>query len=98
MGREQAPRNAALFTTTPDWGTNNDNTYVMRMFGAGNDDGGQSNSRPYFIDAMTSGATTPFPVTQGMVILPAVAAQDGASVAMHCTWTVVLSTSLSGIT
>ena len=97
-GSEQAPRNAALFTTTPDWGTNNDNTYVMRMFGAGNDDGGQSNSRPYFIDAMTSGATTPFPVTQGMVILPAVAAQDGASVAMHCTWTIVLSTSLSGIT
>ena len=99
-GGEQAPRNAALFTTTPDWGTANDNTYVMRFYGQGNDNGGQSNSRPYFIDATTGGTATgnPFSVTKGMVILPAVAAQDSASVAMHCTWTVVLATSLSGTT
>jgi len=93
-GAESDPRNAALFTSTLDWGTGNVNTMTLRFFGAGNDDGGISNSRPYFIN----GIGEPLAVSRGDVIMPAISAQDGGSIANQCTWTVVLATTLSGTT
>jgi|TARA_R110001583_G_scaffold141380_3_gene293510 hypothetical protein len=93
-GSESDPRNAALFTSTLDWGTGNVNTMTLRFFGAGNDDGGSSNSKPYFIN----GIGEPLAVSRGDVIMPAISAQDGGSVANQCTWTVVLATTLSGTT
>ena len=93
-GGESSPRNAALFTSTLDWGTSNANTMTLRFFGAGDDDGGTSNSKPYFIN----GIGEPLAVSRGDVIMPAVSAQDGGSIAFQCTWTVVLATTLSGTT
>ena len=98
-GSASSPRNAGLFVGTPDWGTTNSTPFYLRAFGAGDDEGGAANSKPYKIDGMLgSGSTVPFAVSKDMQVLPAMCAYDTDNVAAQCTWTVVFKTAVSGTT
>lgn len=92
-GGEVNPRDVAVFVGTPDIGTTNSSTYRQRAFAAGDDDGGQSNSRPYTTNVTLA---TPYSLSAGNVIMPAVCNSTGSStVSMQGNFTIIIRTALT---
>ena len=92
-GAEVNPRDVAVFVGTPDIGTANSSTYRQRAFAAGDDDGGQSNSKPYTTNVTLA---TPFSLTAGEVVMPAVCNSTGSStVSMQGNFSIIIRTALT---
>eukprot|EP01050_Picozoa_sp_SAG11_P000570 SAG11_NODE_19_length_25345_cov_5.090628_11_plen_921_part_00 len=85
-GAATNPRNGGLFVGTNDWGVNGGEVYTLRAYAAGDDEGGNSNNKPYKVDGMLA---TGYPVTKGDIVLPAMYAPDDANKSAQCTWTLV---------
>ena len=89
-GSEVNPRDVAVFVGTPDIGNNVSSTYTQRAFAAGDDDGGQSNSRPYTTNVTLA---TPFSLVAGNVVMPAVCNSTGSStVSMQGNFSIIIRT------
>ena len=89
-GGEVNPRDVAVFVGTPDIGNNVSSTYRQRAFAAGDDDGGQSNSRPYTTNVTLA---TPYSLSAGNVVMPAVCNSTGSStVAMQGNFSIIIRT------
>ena len=88
-GSESNPRDVAVFVGTPDIGTSNTSTYVQRVFAAGDDDGGSSNSRMYKVNTALS---TPFDLVAGNILMPAVCNSTGSStVSMQGNFAIIIA-------
>ena len=92
-GGEVNPRDVAVFVGTPDIGTTNSSIYRQRAFAAGDDDGGQSNSRPYTTNVTLA---TPYSLSAGNVVMPAVCNSTGSStVQMQGNFSIIIRTALT---
>ena len=91
-GSEVNPRDVAVFVGTPDIGSTNSSTYTQRAFAAGDDDGGQSNSRPYTTNVTLA---TPYSLSAGNVVMPAVCNSTGSStVSMQGNFSIIIRTAI----
>lgn len=89
-GGESNPRDVAIFVGTPDIGTSNTSSYVQRVFAAGDDDGGSSNSKMYKVNTALS---TPFDLVAGNILMPAVCNSTGSStVSMQGNFAIIIAT------
>ena len=89
-GTESNPRDVAIFVGTPDIGTSNASTYTQRLFAAGDDDGGTSNSKIYKVNTVLA---TPFSLSAGNIIMPAVCNSTGSStVSMQGNFNIIIGT------
>jgi len=89
-GNEVNPRDVAIFVGTPDIGTSNPSTYTQRLFAAGDDDGGTSNSKIYKVNTVLG---TPFSLSAGDLIMPAVCNSTGSStVSMQGNFNIIIGT------
>tara|TARA_R100001510_G_C7648552_1_gene205906 strand:+ start:89 stop:1237 length:1149 start_codon:yes stop_codon:yes gene_type:complete len=89
-GGESNPRDVAIFVGTPDIGTSNTSSYVQRLFAAGDDDGGSSNSKMYKVNTTLS---TPFDLVAGNIVMPAVCNSTGSStVSMQGNFAIIIAT------
>ncbi len=88
-GSESNPRDVAIFVGTPDIGTSNTSSYVQRVFAAGDDDGGSSNSKMYKVNTALS---TPFDLVAGNILMPAVCNSTGSStVSMQGNFAIIIA-------
>lgn len=88
-GSESNPRDVAIFVGTPDIGTSNTSSYVQRVFAAGDDDGGSSNSKMYKVNTALS---TPFDLAAGNIVMPAVCNSTGSStVSMQGNFAIIIA-------
>ena len=91
-GGESNPRDVAIFVGTPDIGTSNASTYTQRLFAAGDDDGGSSNSKIYKVNTVLA---TPFSLSAGDIVMPAVCNSTGSStVSMQGNFNIIIATSI----
>ena len=91
-GSEVNPRDVAVFVGIPDIGSANSSTYTQRAFAAGDDDGGQSNSRPYTTNVTLA---TPYSLSAGNVVMPAVCNSTGSStVSMQGNFSIIIRTAI----
>lgn len=89
-GSESNPRDVAIFVGTPDIGTSNASTYTQRLFAAGDDNGGTSNSKIYKVNTVLG---TPFSLSAGDIIMPAVCNSTGSStVSMQGNFNIIIAT------
>lgn len=89
-GGESNPRDVSIFVGTPDIGTSNASTYTQRLFAAGDDDGGTSNSKIYKVNTVLA---TPFSLSAGNIIMPAVCNSTGSStVSMQGNFNIIIAT------
>ena len=89
-GSESNPRDVAIFVGTPDIGTSNASTYTQRLFAAGDDNGGTSNSKIYKVNTVLG---TPFSLSAGDIIMPAVCNSTGSStVSMQGNFNIIIGT------
>jgi hypothetical protein len=89
-GLESNPRDVAIFVGTPDIGTSNPSTYTQRLFAAGDVDGGAANSKIYKVNTVLA---TPFSLSAGDLIMPAVCNSTGSStIAMQGNFNIIIAT------
>ena len=89
-GSESNPRDVSIFVGTPDIGTSNASTYTQRLFAAGDDDGGTSNSKIYKVNTVLA---TPFDLVAGNIVMPAVCNSTGNStVSMQGNFNIIIGT------
>jgi len=89
-GSESNPRDVAIFVGTPDIGSSNNSTYTQRLFAAGDVDGGAANSKIYKVNTVLG---TPFSLSAGDLIMPAVCNSTGSStVSMQGNFNIIIAT------
>ena len=89
-GNEPNPRDVAVFVGTPNIGAGTNSTYTQRLFAAGDDDGGSSNSKIYKVNTVLG---TPFSLSAGDLILPAVCNSTGSStISMQGNFNIIIAT------
>ena len=89
-GNEPNPRDVAVFVGTPNIGAGTNSTYTQRLFAAGDDDGGSSNSKIYKVNTVLG---TPFSLSAGDLILPAVCNSTGSStISMQGNFNIIIGT------